>query len=865
MPVTYNGVGTHYYGKKNLETRHAACQQCGRQGPLTSYDTRLWFVVFFIPIIPLGRKRIIDRCPACTRHYAIDFHKWETTRQLEISGALDKFRSNPTPETAIETHQAFINFHQSAEAAEFRQEMRRKFPENAKVHAYLGAVLEHLGQFDESASSFARALELRPDLPEARVGVAQGHIRTKRFEDARRLLDFLERPGAQQLYSLQPLETLALAMQKEGRHDEALQLFSKILEALPELGDHTGYRKNVEKSEKALRRQTSILPARKFSWKRLFRDPTASSAAAAGTQVTWRGLAWVGAIAALVLLGFIIRNEYVRRHRTLHIVNALSQPATVDIRGVGRVQVGHGTAELTLPEGRHHATISGVAPEELDFVLRTGFFDRWFSDPVWVLNIGGAAVLTLTSATYSKLAPPATYSFRFGQTFEFFPNVTHPFTPLPDSLRMKEHESQTLTELQVHQGKPLDVFQYFESQGQWHEAVRLAEATLRTQPDDTGMLQAYTTSAGLHQLVGRAEQFLQPRLTNRPVQIEWHRAYQSLKQDRDREARLATEYDALLNAEPENSALLYLRGRVCATRAESRRYFARSAAADPKNAYPLYAQGYDRVAVGDWAGGRDFLQKAVALRPDDVTFAYYLTQARFALGEYNALERELRDQLQRNPLDVTAAMQLCEVLVAAGKAKEAEQSVTAFELTTRRRHGDSSGDISKHVRWRLLYATSDFAGLERHTARDNSSAGQFARFQALIEQGRIAEALKARSGSPKAATAIDSFDALIVALAWTLQGNAPQAAQWHERALKGQEDLPVEWARAVELLRRSSPPAQSELDELVLAANAKALLLATLAFRHPAQRAELSAAARRFNIGRAFPYHLVQRATATTP
>ena len=92
MPTTYNGIGTHYYGKKNLQSRLGVCQQCGRQTGLTSYDTRLWFVIFYIPVIPLGRKRILDYCAACTRHDPVELQKWETSKQLEISGALEKYR-----------------------------------------------------------------------------------------------------------------------------------------------------------------------------------------------------------------------------------------------------------------------------------------------------------------------------------------------------------------------------------------------------------------------------------------------------------------------------------------------------------------------------------------------------------------------------------------------------------------------------------------------------------------------------------------------------------------------------------------------------------------------------------------------------
>ena len=59
MPTTVNGIGTHYYGKSNTAVRNGRCNSCGRICQLTSYDTRLWFVVVFVPLIPLGRKRVI--------------------------------------------------------------------------------------------------------------------------------------------------------------------------------------------------------------------------------------------------------------------------------------------------------------------------------------------------------------------------------------------------------------------------------------------------------------------------------------------------------------------------------------------------------------------------------------------------------------------------------------------------------------------------------------------------------------------------------------------------------------------------------------------------------------------------------------
>lgn len=191
-----NGIGTTYYGKKNLQTRPGPCPHCGRDVPLKSYDTRTWFVIFLIPIIPLKRLRILDYCSACTRHYAMAIDKWETARQLEVSGALEKYRTHPTPEAAIEVHQNMVNYHQLEDAAAFRKLMREKYADNAKVHAYLGAVLERFGQVDEAAAAYTRALQLRPDLPEARIGVANSTKRVGRYRNAKPTKQTVKTHGA---------------------------------------------------------------------------------------------------------------------------------------------------------------------------------------------------------------------------------------------------------------------------------------------------------------------------------------------------------------------------------------------------------------------------------------------------------------------------------------------------------------------------------------------------------------------------------------------------------------------------------------------------------------------------------------------
>src|SRR5438067_26474 len=94
MPSTINGIGTWYWGKTHILTRNDTCEFCKSYGQLSSYDTTLYFVVFFLPVIPLGRKRILNQCPRCRRHRAISLKKWEEQKTASLVSALQAWQAD---------------------------------------------------------------------------------------------------------------------------------------------------------------------------------------------------------------------------------------------------------------------------------------------------------------------------------------------------------------------------------------------------------------------------------------------------------------------------------------------------------------------------------------------------------------------------------------------------------------------------------------------------------------------------------------------------------------------------------------------------------------------------------------------------
>jgi tetratricopeptide (TPR) repeat protein len=830
-------------------------------------------------------------------------------KQLCISGALHAYETKPTPETAVELHETMVTFLQTGQAATFRPEMLERFGNNAKVHAYLGHVLQQLGRQVDSTKHFARALELRPDLPEARVGVAQQYLRELKFDEARATLDFLEKPGAEHLYSLSPLEELVNAYRGARKFRPALEIYQRLLAALPHIGQIPSFRDCVRNCEAALQEKTTILPKREWQEE-------------AGRGMPWRTLATVGFIILLVSAGFVIANEYIRRHRTLYLVNATSADVTVAVHSSSLDRTVHLPAtkaplpqarpslqKITLPEGSYHISEAGGSGVGFDMEVRTSYWSRWSGDPIWLINVQGAALLVETTATYRDDSPRPIQTLHFGREHEVLEAVSNPFTELPESIRMKSNESRTLTQLDFARTEPYAWMQKLSMDRRWSEAMDLAEWTLRRSPSEE-VLAEYMEIATNRKESNRAERFLRTGLAHRPVSITWHRAYQNFHRKAAEEPALIAEYDALLNADPENADLLYLRGRLDSP---GRAWFERALKIDPLHPYASFALGFNNLASADFAAARPLLARGVEGIPGSGQFAEALWACRQALGEMGAMEKETRESLKGATVDMRATIHLIDLLALQGRNAEAREIVSDFERKTARMVRQDAELVVAIVRRHALYAAGDFIGLEKDVSPglpaelnsvntesllsagvgfpdpadrrsspsllggkrqrefedalkqvlekkrqgDVSPAGQAALYQALFEQGRLSEATKLRPLS--AMTSEDALSCLIVSLAWQKKGDEPTAAVWFRR---GVELLAVDGgdsAAMARMLRQDSALDMPAVRALSADPTTKAIFLAVLAALHPEQREELHRLARVMPMSPAFPYHFIQR------
>jgi tetratricopeptide (TPR) repeat protein len=855
MPSTVNGIGTHYYGRKNVTVRSAQCKSCQRVGNLESYDTRLFFVVVFIPVIPLGRKRIIDHCRACTRHYALSADQYEQSKQLNTSGSLEKFRRQPSPDAAIEAHGQLLGFHEMEQAAEFRKSALKRYPDHAGLRSAMASQLQEMSIYDECAKLYQAAYDLDPDLPDARVGVAFRKMSEGKLDEAQELLGFLEEPGASRQYSLQPIDILSGNLQKAGRHEESMRIARVLLRELPALENIRTFRKSVRKSEKALGVSESILPKRGFSVSELFRSEGSPYA-------PWQRYLAIGTVATILILGGLAaNNEYIRRHRTLHILNATGEPSQVQVDDLAPVTVS-GRGEITVPEGSHIVKVTGPVNEAYKVGINSGYLDRWLQKPAWVVNVGGEAVLEELTHIYS--ANPAQGGSRrllVGETVFHRPNVDCIFTAPPSTLKLKNNTDQvTMTELSWAQLRDVEAF--LDTIDVNHgAAMTFAAKRLRRGVRERGLLDNYLARSTEAERPA-VEELLKSDLDRRPVDIAWHRAYQSIAEFNKHEAELIPRYDQYLAANPKDAAFLYLRGRIDPNWDKQASYYERAIAADPKLSWPWMALAVRAASEGRWDDCLGAARKAdeLGLVDQKEMLADLVHKARMANGEAEALVTEYRVTSSPNePPDAAKLLFLIDALSASGKASEIDAALNAWLM---RIPPQFQGQAAPFLRAPALYYAGKLEACVNFCKSNMAVKSSPTHLQALLALGRMKDATE---DSLFSKLWEDPTNLLCVSIGFALEGKKVEAAEWRKRAAElfhkvgGGTDL----GRAGVLLEAKDPPSMKQIHKVYYPAESKTIFLASLADKFPENREIYLTLAARLNVSRRPSYYLTKRVLET--
>ncbi len=568
-----------------------------------------------------------------------------------------------------------------------------------------------------------------------------------------------------------------------------------------------------------------------------------------------RWIVWLCAatIAAAALYAI---NSYVALNRKVHIVNGLEAVLSVSVDGDESVAVPpESVVAVTLAEGDHRATIRmGKAGEKdsweetIEFSVRSGWLARFSDKPAWVLNPRGAAVLLHERGTGKK---EHERRFLFGEKFLKLDGVDYVFS---DFHRILAPRKMRLSMVPTAGGMLHALVGAIPP----HDRLRFVEHFMGLRPRDEALVRIYTLTGLTMDEAARCAEFLEKGLNARPVAVEWHRSYQTIRQIQGRIEETVRLYDRMLEKESGDSLLMYLRGRISPRAEEAIGWYDKAIAADPSNPYPLFARAYHMAGRGEFAAARESCSAAVKLNPSFPGAERLLFEMRFALGEFEALEKETKGLQASNPSDPDLNLRRIAIRAAmgdmAGARKVHEEYCEAVKNDSR------SGALRSVSLLNLLYMSGDLDGMLREVSEMGGSplAGAV-EFHVGIEKG-APEKCEPRAGNDWSEGAASSC--LLVAIAWHLKGDVEKAASWRKKAadmlVQGMPDR----RRAASLLNKGASATIEDALGTVMMPSEKAVVLTALAGCSPLSEAEILELADKLNFYPVFPHRFLKRAVA---
>lgn len=833
MPSSVNGIGTTYYGKRNLETETGVCEFCKNQTTLSTYETTHFFIVLFIPIIPLGKKQIIDDCGVCRRHRVLPAAEWQRIREEAIESSSSQLADKmDDPKAAIEHLQTLTAFRQMDEARDLAVAIEGTHANDFDVQFFLGAWNEKYGQAEVADRCFDKAFDLDPKNPAAVRAKAMGLMEKGQFDEAKVMLQPLAPPS--QYFDPGVFYQLGIGFQSQERHADAMEQFKLVSANAPELGRDKTFRKTVKKSEKATGvSSASILPSESIFSK--------------------SGFWWV--LGTIALAGALIGGTiWTGQNRTVHVVNGNQAPITVSIDGGEQVTIpASSRRKVTLAEGSHEVEIvsPNIGIPKKQFEMSSSIWTRFFNSPCFVLDPTETAGIVWEETVYSENPnDEGDFDIKVGQTMTQFDDVDYAFQNFPDSIEVDSRSSRvTKTRVSFESLPPQALISDVVPNLSNDKRLQILETHLQITPDSIEDWSIYYTAGEMYDKLDRCIAFMEPKLDARPVNVELHRAYQqAILDSKDKEPELRARYKKYLDEDPKNPDLIYLNGRMCETASESNAMFEKALAIEPEHTFALNATAFNLMASGDFKQASKNFQRLVTLSPDSEIYRAEYIESLFAAKNYQTLNSVLR---KIPPESISIFEAKANLLKATNAQRKYPNLLTTYRGLNQSRHALNLAEIH------LAYLKGDMTKLQDKVSNlVLPFERSYYQLEADIETAKVDKSDGRLEGLPPQVK--DQYIPLIAVVESQNGDKAKGKKRWNEFLT----DLDSRGEHEIVRLARQAQTKDISIEEfwqVSMRPSRKRLFATAMLEFSETKNADLKAALKKLNFDMGFPHNFIKK------
>jgi len=842
MPYTLNGVGTKYYFKSNVDHYEGVCESCNRQTTLESYETGYWFVILFIPVIPLGKKMIIDYCPSCTNHRVTSIENWKKFERESLDSVVSSYENDPgNYDLAIHLHETLLSFNKYEEAEKLIDEIIKKFPDDFNAMLYAGEYFENTERDELANEYYEKAHNIDPKNLTGKRSMGLIALEKGEIDKAWKFLSFMEEESEDQDAGV--LFMLAEAMKEDNRYKDAYSLYKIITRDFPLIAESDKeFRNSVIHVEQMLQISHSVLPGRKINWKKWVLTPVAI---------------------IVILTAIFIFNHTISQSQKLYIVNGFSDKISVSIPGETEIEVlGKSRRLVRVKEGRYEIKVKyqnqNQKVETIKAAVENSFFGRFFSDKTTVINPGGAAALYRQTTEYRAVQADDnfdSYHFYTGQQFLVIRDIDYLFKEFPETVMVSKGKSVRKNKLSVLNDPPSVILQTFLfNKVNAADTLTFAETHIDNGNRDDKLIPIYTSLCIQNSEVKRCLDFLKKKTEEKDVRVDIHRSYQSLFEFSGNGGELIEIYDDLLKKEPENSKLLYLRGRVSSTISEAEKFYEKAIASDNKNPYAYLAKGFNSYSKGNFQNAKKMYEKSLEYKkiPGVSDVLYNIM---FALGENEKIVASEREKLKKTPLNYTTVKRISKSLFALGKKDEAEKAVELYLKEVGEKEPYNLALYKIYSKIDFHYLMKEYEKMEKLASKiEDDSSKSYYTYKLYLEQGDIEKALsnliKSKSES--------LHDYLLIYVGFMQNSKVKEAEKIFKKATELLENGKREERAFAKLLKnRNLKNITNLIDDTPIEADTKKIFYSVASEIFKGEKKELKKRAKKLNSNLDFPHNFI--------
>lgn len=859
MPFRINGIGTWHVGRKNPFTAAGRCSACGNIADHASYDTRNWITVVFVPIIPLGARRVINHCPSCDRFHVVPLKKWNASK-AKAADELERVVAGATADlpAVIDAIESAASFQDRAMFDEMAPAIANRFASDGPVLRELASAYLYFGDLDSAQEYGERALDADPG-SETQILLGRIMLAAGNLDDARACFAPILAEGLGQHAPI--LTTLVQSYQAEGKHDDALSLIEEIEVKTPEAASSQTIQKLKKLSAKHQTTGKRITPSR------VRRGPSLLTRAAVTLFV----------VLLLIGLGFGAYQEWQDASlQDTYFVNGTERAYEITVRDQTLQIPAKSAARMDLPAGATQvkASMRRIANPEVEIEVPGTVWSRLGREDVFIVNLDQLAFLEWQNFGYGDDDLPdrdarleAVYEFKAytGELTYHIPAVHYLFTPSPDRLDISS-SSKILqrTELMVNRDvSDADLIGYIWDEMGEDAGASYAERLFRTYPPTTDRLRVLFDYAS-------EETFIDAAFERKGQgDVEYHRLLQEYASFYLDSAEIREHYLDLMERQPDNSDYMYLVGRTYDDGREGRQYYLRAIEGPNPSAYAYNALAYSARSAGRFQEGLDYARSAMEHAPDNAGFRAIALSLAFAAGDVDEVLRLSQATTgpvrPRDFINYDAMRFEVLALAAAGRHSEIQPRIAEMAKyvltdlrTARREDADQAADyVTTYLNECVDYMVCDGVGIDELGERYEND---YYRYEQQLINGDLSVLDEILSAPEEW-----SWDThLMFAIGARLHGRS-EAETCLSHAVGDLAEMGGEDAILASMLEGSTAPDAELAENLAMEPSAKALILSALTVFHDGDTTAFGNLARALNYERYIPYYLIDRAAGSIP